>query len=61
VYQEREGIVLIRHFGGDDGYRSALILMPELNAALLFATNDEEAPQGEIILAALAALTGADE
>ena len=59
VYQEREGIVLLRHFGSDDGFRSALILMPETKSAILFASNDEEVPQREIILAALAALTSA--
>ena len=57
VYQEREGVVLLRHFGSDDGYRSALILMPETKSAILFASNDEDVPQREIILAALAALT----
>jgi hypothetical protein len=58
VYQEREGIILLRHFGSDDGFRSALILMPETKSAILFASNDEDVPQREIILAALAALTG---
>ena len=57
VYQEREGVVLLRHFGSDDGYRSALILMPETKSAILFASNDEDVPQREIILAALAELT----
>ncbi len=61
VYQERERVVMLRHFGGDDGYRSAFILMPEIKSAILFVTNDEEAPQRDIILAALAALTGSEE
>ncbi len=34
---------MIRHFGWDDGFRSALLLFPETKQAVLFVTNDEDA------------------
>lgn len=58
VREEWMGDLMVRHFGWDDGFRSALILVPEKDVAVFFVTNDENAPIGDIARAALgAALT----
>lgn len=57
VRETRDGIVMVRHFGGDVGFRSMLALMPEIGAAVFLVANDEDVPLGPIALAALEALS----
>lgn len=57
VVENRPGRTrMIRHFGWDDGFRSALLLFPDTNQALLFVTNDEDADLRAYIFPALDAL-----
>ncbi|MAW80720.1 MAG: hypothetical protein CMI63_10815 [Parvularcula sp.] len=53
VVETRDGARMIRHFGGDDGFRSALILLPDTRQAMLFVTNDEDANLRAYLLPAL--------
>ena len=44
VVENRPGRTrMVRHFGWDDGFRSALLLFPDTKQAVLFVTNDEDA------------------
>ena len=44
VVENRPGRArMVRHFGWDDGFRSALLLFPDTKQAVLFVTNDEDA------------------
>ncbi|NOX94301.1 MAG: serine hydrolase [Alphaproteobacteria bacterium] len=45
----RNGQTIINHSGWDDGFRSALVLLPGTNQAILFVTNDEQARPGKFI------------
>jgi CubicO group peptidase (beta-lactamase class C family) len=56
VIENYEGHRMVRHFGWDDGFRSALIMFPAEGSAIFFVTNDETAPFAEFVRAALAAL-----
>lgn len=53
VVETRDGARMIRHFGWDDGFRSALILLPDTRQAMLFVTNDEDANLRAYLLPAL--------
>ncbi len=53
VAETRDGIRMMRHFGWDDGFRSALILLPDTDQAMLFVTNDEDANLRAYLLPAL--------
>ena len=55
-----EGEQAAYHSGGDDGFRTLLILLPERHAAIVFMTNCEHAPMGKIATAALRAYHGRD-
>ncbi len=61
VHADQNGQRMLRHFGWDDGFRSALLIMPDEGQAILFVTNDEGAPFSPLLRAALAALTGDGE
>lgn len=41
---ERSGQLTIEHQGGDQGFRTALILFPDLNLGIAMATNTDRAP-----------------
>ncbi len=56
VHEDRNGRRMLRHFGWDDGFRSALLIFPDEGQAILFVTNDEGAPFSQLLRAALAAL-----
>lgn len=56
VHEDRNGRPMLRHFGWDDGFRSALIIFPEQKQAVFFVTNDEGGPFSGVLRAALAAL-----
>jgi CubicO group peptidase (beta-lactamase class C family) len=58
VVEDFNGHRAVRHFGGDDGFRSVLILFPDDQAGVFMVTNDEETPRREIVLTALAELLG---
>lgn len=53
VVEDHDGRRMIRHFGWDDGFRSALIVFPDERSAVFLVTNDETAPMGELLRAAL--------
>ena len=56
VVEDYNGHRIVRHFGSDDGFRSALIILPDERAGLFFVTNDATAPVRDLVLAALADL-----
>ena len=56
VHADQNGQRMLRHFGWDDGFRSALLIMPDEGQAILFVTNDEGGPFSDFLRAALAAL-----
>ncbi len=57
IVEERPGRTrMIRHFGWDDGFRSALLIFPDTGQALLFVTNDEDADLRAYLFPALATL-----
>jgi CubicO group peptidase (beta-lactamase class C family) len=57
VIEERPGRPrMIRHFGWDDGFRSALLIFPDANQAVLYVTNDEDANLRAYLLPAIDAL-----
>lgn len=53
------GHSIVRHYGWDDGYRSALILIPQNRSAIFLATNDESTKVGKLIMATFAAMEAA--
>ncbi len=53
VVEDYEGHRMVRHFGWDDGFRSALIIFPADRSAFFFVTNDETAPIGEFVKIAI--------
>jgi len=57
VHEYRNGQRMLRHFGWDDGFRSALILFPDEKQAVFFVTNDESAPFSALLRAALATIS----
>lgn len=56
VQDQGEGDRMIRHFGWDDGFRSALLMLPDKNQAVLFVTNDEDADLRAYLFPAIEAL-----
>jgi len=61
VVEDYEGRRMVRHFGWDDGFRSALIIFPADMSAVFLVTNDETAPIGEFIKAAISELPTAGD
>jgi CubicO group peptidase (beta-lactamase class C family) len=53
VVEDYGGHRMVRHFGWDDGFRSALIIFPADQAAVFLVSNDETAPIGELVKAAI--------
>jgi CubicO group peptidase (beta-lactamase class C family) len=53
VVEDFGGHRIVRHFGWDDGFRSALIIFPADEAAVFLVSNDETAPIGELVKAAI--------
>jgi CubicO group peptidase (beta-lactamase class C family) len=53
VVEDLGGHRIVRHFGWDDGFRSALIIFPADEAAVFLVSNDETAPIGELVKAAI--------
>ena len=47
------GLQIASHGGHDDGFRSFLVIAPEEGVAVFVASNDDNAPVGPFILAAL--------
>jgi CubicO group peptidase (beta-lactamase class C family) len=58
VVEDFNGHRMVRHFGGDDGFRSALLIFPDDEAGLFLVTNDEATPMPEIARTALGELLG---
>ncbi len=58
-HRYRNGHRLLLHSGWDDGFRSTLILLPDLKQAVYFVTNDENSKPRDFIVPALVALDGA--
>ena len=56
VVEDFNGHRMVRHFGSDDGFRSALLIFPDDQSALFLVTNDETTPTRDIALTALADL-----
>ena len=50
---EMEGFQTVSHEGGDDGFRSYIVLVPDQNFGIVMAFNGEGAPMGKIISLAL--------
>jgi CubicO group peptidase (beta-lactamase class C family) len=61
VVEEHSGRNIVRHFGWDDGFRSALILLPGEKSGLFIVSNDETAQIGEFVRAAFAGLVATQE
>ncbi len=57
----RNDQTIINHSGWDDGFRSALVLLPGTNQAILFVTNDEQALPGKFIRPILGQLSDDDD
>ncbi|MGI9263409.1 MAG: serine hydrolase domain-containing protein [Gammaproteobacteria bacterium] len=58
VVEDFEGHRMVRHFGGDDGFRSALLIFPDDQAGLFLVTNDEAMPTRDIARTTLNELLG---
>ena len=52
---------MVRHFSWDDGFRSALLLFPDTDQAVLFVTNDEGANLRDYLIPAIDFLSDRDE
>ncbi|MBN2550829.1 MAG: beta-lactamase family protein [Anaerolineales bacterium] len=57
-FQETRGHTIIQHGGGDTGFRSHFVMLPDLGAAVVVLCNVIPAPAEEIALAALELLLG---
>ena len=55
---EMEGEQAASHAGGDDGFRTLLVLLPARRVAIVLMTNCEHAPVRQIATAALRAYHG---
>jgi CubicO group peptidase (beta-lactamase class C family) len=58
VVEDFNGHRMVRHFGSDDGFRSALLIFPDDEAGLFLVTNDEATPMRDIARTALGELMG---
>lgn len=58
VVEDFNGHRMVRHFGSDDGFRSALLIFPDAEAGLFLVTNDEATPMRDIARTALGELLG---
>jgi CubicO group peptidase (beta-lactamase class C family) len=56
VVEDFNGHRMVRHFGSDDGFRSALLIFPDDESGLFLVTNDETTPMPDIARAALGEL-----
>jgi CubicO group peptidase (beta-lactamase class C family) len=61
VVEDFNGHRMVRHFGADDGFRSALLLFPDDESGLFLVTNDETTPMPDIARAALGKLLAGGE
>lgn len=56
IHEIRDGQRMLRHFGGDVGFRSVLAIMPDDKAAIFLVSNDDRANTRALALAVLAAM-----
>ena len=56
IHEIRDGQRMLRHFGGDVGFRSVLAIMPDNKAAIFLVSNDDRANTRALALAVLAAM-----
>jgi CubicO group peptidase (beta-lactamase class C family) len=56
VVEDFNGHRMVRHFGSDDGFKSALLIFPDDESGLFLVTNDETTPMPDVARAALGEL-----
>ena len=61
VVEDFNGHRMARHFGSDDGFKSALLIFPDDESGLFLVTNDETTPMPDIARAALGELLAVEE